>query len=68
MNVTSHHLLTSCREPDKASPGNQKGMRPGWQPTLQRMWGGRRGNRSQGRKEVERLNSLRLPSKASLLD
>lgn len=51
MNITSYHVLTSCRQPDKATPGNQKGMRQGWQPPLQRMWGASKGN--QGRKEEQ---------------
>lgn len=68
MHVASHHRLTSCGEPNKAMPENQKGMRRGWQPTPQRMWGGRRGNRNQRSKEVAQLSTLRLPTTASLLD
>lgn len=59
MNITSYHALTSCRQPDKATPGNQEGMRQGWQPPLQRMWGASRGNQEGKRRKVFEL--LEMP-------
>lgn len=54
--------------PTKRGLGARTGCDGGWQPGLQRTWGGRRGGRNQDREEVARSNSLRPPTKASLLD
>lgn len=54
----SHHPLTSCTEPDKAMPGNQKGSEDmSWQMGKQPRKG-----------KSRTLNSLRFSVKVSLLN
>ena len=69
MNVTSHHLPTACREPDKSNawePGRDAAGLAAY-PSEDVGWQEGKQKPAKERGHTLRLNSLRLPNKASLL-